>query len=372
MDIAIYGAQGIALGAYEAITTLYPKRSIKCFLVSERGINAETLGGVPVKEIDEFSSESSAVDRNNTQIIIATPENVQPEIEDNLESYGFHNHLRLDADRYSDLVKLFHTKKGEFLPLSALPVCCSKPFIRIFMAKHEKDRKLTGQYIIPEYMIPIQVGAELADTKVANILDNKGDNISQKNVNYSELTALYWMWKNRLEDKAKISAESSKGANDIDVGQYYGLYQYRRVLNLSDDDILRLQDNDVDVVLPFPMPYEPSIHAHHERYIKPVDYEALRQAVKELDPEYYSDFDSILEQRYLYNYNVILAKKTVLRDYCSWLFPILERVEELSVPKGCERADRYIGYMGETLETLYFMRNKDKLNVTHTDCRMLT
>ena len=29
MDIAIYGAQGIALGAYEAITTLYPERTGK-------------------------------------------------------------------------------------------------------------------------------------------------------------------------------------------------------------------------------------------------------------------------------------------------------------------------------------------------------
>ena len=69
---------------------------------------------------------------------------------------------------------------------------------------------------------------------------------------------------------------------------------------------------------------------------------------------------------------MILGKKSVLRDYCEWLFPILERVEERSVPKGSERADRYIGYMGETLETLYFMKNRDCLNIVHTDCRMLT
>ncbi len=56
---------------------------------------------------------------------------------------------------------------------------------------------------------------------------------------------------------------------------------------------------------------------------------------------------------------------------CEWLFPILERVEELSVPRGSERADRYIGYMGETLETLYFMANSNKLNIVHTECKLL-
>ena len=72
----------------------------------------------------------------------------------------------------------------------------------------------------------------------------------------------------------------------------------------------------------------------------------------------------------MYNYNVILAKKDVLRDYCSWLFPILERTEELSDPKGSERADRYIGYMAETLETLYFMNNADKLKISHASCKL--
>ncbi len=75
-------------------------------------------------------------------------------------------------------------------------------------------------------------------------------------------------------------------------------------------------------------------------------------------------------QRYLYNYNVLLAKKEVLRDYCGWLFPILMRTEELSVPKGSARSDRYLGYMGETLETLYFMKNADRLHIVHQACRL--
>lgn len=35
----------------------------------------------------------------------------------------------------------------------------------------------------------------------------------------------------------------------------------------------------------------------------------------------------------------------------SSLFPILERTEQLSIPRGWERCDRYIGYLGENLMT---------------------
>lgn len=44
MNLAIYGAQGYALGAYEALTTLYPKRVITCFLVSAMETTHRGLG----------------------------------------------------------------------------------------------------------------------------------------------------------------------------------------------------------------------------------------------------------------------------------------------------------------------------------------
>lgn len=361
MKLAIFGAQGYALGTYEALRNIYPRREILCFIVSKIGINATQIGDIPVREIADASSQMSNEDKQNLEILIATPENVQAEIEEILENYGFCNYSRMTSERWNELMKMFHIKLGRFLPLAALPVGCTNHFIRIFMAKSHKDRPLIHPAILPEYIYPIQVGADNCDVRIADILDNKGDNISKKNVNYSELTGLYWVWKHKLcEDRL----------SECDEGQYYGLAQYRRMFVFSGDDLLRLADNDVDAVLPYPLPYEPNIHAHHERYLKEVDWNALLTALRELQPEYAGAFLAVLEQRYLYNYNVILAKKAVLRDYCEWLFPILERTEELSDPKGCERADRYIGYMGETLETLYFMYNADKLNVVHTECKL--
>jgi len=371
MNIVIFGAQAIALGTYKAIGKLYPERKVQCFLVSKMGINASMLGGLAVKEIDDFSAGLFAIEKMDIEVWIATPEPVMSEIETLLETYGFCNYRRVTSGVFAELMERYFGDSEEFIPLATLPKSVGSKNvneepdetinIQIFMAKFYKDRKLTGSYEMPKWVTSIQVGSALCEERVAEILDCEGENISHRNVNYSELTALYWIWKNQLE---KVSADNTAG--------YYGLAHYRRMLAVSDADVGRLMDNNVDVVLPYPMPYEPDIHAHHERYIKDIDWKALLQALGELQPEYAKVFPEILEQQYMYNYNIILAKKEVLRDYCRWLFPILERTEELSVPKGCDRADRYIGYMGETLETLYFIVNKDKLNIVHAGCQFYT
>lgn len=362
MNLSIFGAQGYALGAYEALRTLYPKQDIPFFMVSSLKGNPYALGNIPVREISEVAAEMTKEEKDSFEIIIATPENVQPEIEEILENYGYRHYTRLDSERWGELMKMFHIKLDRFLPISVLPVGYTKPFIRIFMAKSHKDRPLKNPPIFEDYTYPLQVGTENADVRIADLADNCGDSISKKNVNYSELTGLYWIWKNKL---------LPQGDTETEKMQYYGLNQYRRMIVFSDDDLLRLGDNDIDAVLPYPMHYEPDINAHHKRYLKDADWEAMLAAVKELQPEYADYFPEVLKQNYLYNYNVILAKKNVLREYCEWLFPILERTEELSVPKGSERADRYIGYMGETLETLYFMKNSDRLNIVHTQCKLL-
>ena len=156
----------------------------------------------------------------------------------------------------------YYVNNKKYTPLHALPVGYHRANIHIFMAKFYRDKPLAGKYELPEWVTPIQVGAALCKERVANILDCDGENISEKNANYSELTALYWMWKNRL---------NSPPAEERD--EYYGLAHYRRVLDFTEDDELRLVSNDVDVVLPYPMPYEPDIEAHHNRYLKGEDWD---------------------------------------------------------------------------------------------------
>lgn len=360
MDLAIYGAQSIALGTYEAIHNLYPIRKVRCFLVTEQGRNTEYLAGIPVLELAAFSNSLSMEEKGNIEVLIATPENVMPEIERGLEEQGFYCHVRMTSERWAELMSYHYACNKIYKPLSALPVGYHRADIHLYMAKFYKDKPLQGKYNIPEWITPIQAGAALCRERVAVAVDCEGENISWKNSNYSELTVLYWVWKNQ------VLSRTEKTEN-----VYYGLVHYRRILNFSKDDILRLADNGVDVVLPYPMPYEPCIEAHHERYLKEADWNSVLKAVEELQPAYAEVFSRVLQQKYFYNYNILLARKEVFDEYCRWLFPILERVEELSIPKGKDRADRYIGYIGESLETLYFITNRDRLVIAHAGCEFL-
>lgn len=362
MDLAIYGAQGTALGAYEAIHSLCPIRNIRCFLVTERGDNAEYLSGVPVLELNSFANSLSAEEKKAVEVLIATPENMMPAIETALDEHSLFCHVRLTSQRWAELMNSHYTCGRDYMPLRALPVGYHRADMHLFMAKSHKDKPISGLCDRPEWITPIQVGAALTLERVADILDCDGENISAKNGNYSELTALYWIWKNRLGGVSSDSAEN----------EYYGLTHYRRVLDLTEDDVLRLADNGVDVVLPYPMPYEPDIGEHHRRYLKEADWNAVKNALQEIHPESAKVLPKLMKEKYFYNYNIILARKEVLAEYCNWLFPVLERVEELSDPKGTDRADRYMGYIGETLETLYFMDRKERLNIMHAGCRFLT
>ena len=47
-----------------------------------------------------------------------------------------------------------------------------------------------------EGYLPVQVGAALAAQDLGFQRDDEGDNISEKNPQYCELTAQYWAWKN--------------------------------------------------------------------------------------------------------------------------------------------------------------------------------
>ena len=78
-----------------------------------------------------------------------------------------------------------------------------KPKVKIIVATHKK-------YEMPkdDIYIPLHVGAE-GKEDIGFIKDNTGDNISEKNPYFCELTGLYWAWKNLNAD-------------------YIGLVHYRR------------------------------------------------------------------------------------------------------------------------------------------------
>lgn len=64
------------------------------------------------------------------------------------------------------------------------------PNIKIYVVCHKPS-------YVPEnpYLYPIQVGTALSGSKLEGMIhDNEGDNISDRNKTYCELTAQYWAW----------------------------------------------------------------------------------------------------------------------------------------------------------------------------------
>lgn len=347
-DMFIFGAKSLALGACIALNELYPQYNIKGFVVSSLSGNPTKLHNLPVIELN-------SVEDKRTLIYVATPEDAQESIVKSLKEQGFDNYVCMDSEKEADLMGRYYNAINKFPSLEKCG-CIGK--IHGYVARYYKDKNLAKEYRMPMWISQIQVGAALTDVRITGMTDDIGDNISVKNGNYCELTALYWIWKNIIvEDNEKNS--------------YYGLFHYRRLLDVRMEELYRLEDNGVDVILPYPTICEPNIFEHHERYVKNSDWKAMLQALKELQPDYFCAFRKVLEQEYLYNYNILIARKEIMSDYCAWLFPILERTEQLSIPKGSERSDRYIGYLGENLLTLYFMYNKERLHIVHTGRIML-
>lgn len=355
----IYGAQGIALGAYKAIKNIFPMEEIECFLVTTMGRNASTLAGIPVRELENFAKGLSKKDKESIDVLICTPASMMEAIENSLEKAGLYKHVRLTSVRWAEMMKNAFVKTGEYMPLTAYLVGSIKANVTVYKMKHVLDKVLQTECIEPGYVRTVQVGTSITEKKQVQFYDNDGENISDKNKNFCELTGLYWVWRNQI-------------IKDDDENAYYGIAHYRRILQLTEDDLFRLRSNNIDVVLPYPMPYASDIESHHKRYLTDKEWNSVLQALKELQPEYLKAWETISKQEYFYNYNIILAKKDVLREYCEWLFPILFRVEELNSPECIEKPNRFIGYIAETLETLYFMYNNQKYRIAHTGCLFLT
>lgn len=339
-EIAIYGAQMVAVSVYYAIKELYSDCRVKCFIVSNKAGNPAAVDGIPVIDLEEFNEKDMV-------ILIATPENYHKEIVREMLKKGLCRYVCIDSLKEASLMEQYYNKKGKFCTLHSLDYGNKKAEISAFLSVSHKDKPLSRDYKKKEWMQYIQAGAALTELRNADICDNIGDNVSGKNANYCELSAMYWIWKH-------IKSE------------YAGLFHYRRQLDIQEEDFFRIKSNDIDVILPYPTIHYPNIQEHHKRYLSDEDWNVLLYVLKNYAPDYAEAFNDIFGKQYFYNYNMLIAKKSVFDDYCSWLFPLLERIEELSKPKGNERADRYIGYLGENLTTLYFMFNQSKLKIAHT------
>lgn len=373
----IYGAGIVASGVYTAVKTLYHRQPL-FFLISDEngGREPEEIDGIPVKRLSAWAKElkSGLYKVYISYFIVAVPEPHHMEVVRSLkeiEALG-HEPFRIFLitgeventlmEAYyggllngSTVTGLISEKRPETVGTTAAEWESS---IQVFQVKSHKDRPLHKQQTAySKYIHPIQAGAALTDQMIAEIQDNTGDHISAKNGNYSELTATYYVWKNC-------------------PASYKGICHYRRIFDISEEQmqVMLSEESEWDVILPYPTIHYPDIAAQHLRYLREEDWNALLQALQETAPDYLEAYGKMRKsgERYFFNFNMLIAKAAVFDDYCSFLFRVLEKAEALVTPRGWERADRFAGYMGENLTTIYFHKNKDKLKIVYAGKKWLT
>lgn len=343
-DIVIYGARIVAK---EVATCLMGEPyycNIKCFMVTDKSNNPDKLLGLPVIDINEGKKKFQ-----NTLIVIATLEKYIPEIQGILEHNQFTNILPLgfESDLWSDLrgnyiQNLFEKEGKKYLDLET----ALNDDIHIYTAKCHLDKKICNTELNFDWEIPIQVGAELTDQVICEVRDNVGTNISEKNKEYCELTALYWIWKN-------------------DRSKYVGLGHYRRHFDLTLEKLQKIKTSDIDVILTVPIANFPNVRTVYINDHIESDWDTMLEAIKVLQPQYYETADTLQNGTYYYAYNMLIARKEIFDGYCEWLFPILEYIEQHCGRKEDQYQNRYIGFLAERLLSIYFLHNEKRWKIVH-------
>lgn len=241
----------------------------------------------------------------------------------------------------------------------------AKADIKIFISCHKDDVFFPKN----ELLFPIQVGCEGKKHFDGMLHDDEGENISEKNPSYCELTAQYWAWKNTDAD-------------------YYGFMHYRRYFSFAQD--LKLNTNYFGDAL---------LHMNDSKTLKRLNYDepTMRRIIQGYDfivpekssfvngmtireqyldswqhhgedlacvlsiiHEKYPQFDTVaneyLDSKEGYFCNMFIMKKSLFEDYSSWLFDILEEHERRR-GNAIESYDiasyRVSGYLAERLCGIY-------------------
>ncbi len=188
---------------------------------------------------------------------------------------------------------------------------------------------------------PIQVGAALHDD-LGYLKDSDGDNISKKNPNYCELTALYYIWKNCKE-------------NVVGLVHYRRYFCTKKTIHpskyiLSYDHAIQLLKK-YDIILPYKMYRQgKTLREDYAAAHNIKDYDICRDVIGEKYPDYLNAFDKVSAQKTLYQYNMLICKKELFDSYCQWLFDILFEVERrVDIRKYDAYNQRIFGFLSERL-----------------------
>lgn len=353
--IFVYGAGYIAKNVILYLRKIFPELIID--VIISKKVNMHSFEGCNLYAVDDI-----CLLNKESLVIVATSVKYHEEIVNTCKKYGFNNLLVLTPEIEWQFHREYVHKMFPIGSLSSLEIGMDRDFhkldmeyddkITIFQVFSGKDKSFDNKNGINVYRESIMAGASLQSEIPQYLSDSFGDNISQKNRQYCELTALYWAWKNCRKD-------------------YYGLEHYRRIFEFDEYSMSRVMEEDIDVILPKPTVLYTSLEKHYLECHEICEWEVMREVVNNLYPQYGEVLNEVICSKTFYEYNMIIGKREIMNEYCLWLFPILLQVEEEVGVKCDTYQNRYIGFLAERLLTVFFTENKSRFKIAHANIRML-
>lgn len=209
------------------------------------------------------------------------------------------------------------------------------------------------------YYRVLQVGQGKKCTGV-ELWDDTGENISKKNAYYCELTGLYWIWKNSLEEEDELTGLVHYRRFFTSKISYL-VYQYFGIMpkNLSGNKIEKILKK-YDIILPTPKATFKTINELYFIFHNGEDIEITRDAIKKVSPEYLSTFDKVMNMHHYFFGNMMICSRKLINTYSEWLFAILDEIEtNIDIEKyDNEYQKRVFGFVAERLLQVWVIHNK--------------
>lgn len=344
-NVCIYGAGTMGRALKKCLTENPYNACVSNYIVRNLADNADVVDGVRVIDIEHAELYKDLL------ILVALNGKLMPEAISDLEAAGLSNivPVSFDGDLWTDIRKKWIRANG-ILPDDMIFLADNMDGkadagpepdrFHIYVAHSVYDRELSKNPVIDDHEIPIQVGAALTDKHIFSVLDSTGnDNISGKNRQYCELTGIYWAWKN-------------------DESDLIGFCHYRRKFLLTDEQIQAVIEDDIDVVVTYPILNFDSVRSQYGKDHVIEDWDIFMSVIEKMAPAYIDAARQVQNGIYYYAYNMFIMKRNLFDDYCSFIFPILKECERRIGQKDDIYQNRYIGFLAERLLSVYLTKNR--------------
>ena len=196
------------------------------------------------------------------------------------------------------------------------------------------------------------------------IHDNIGENISEYNDSYCELTGLYWIWKNAQEDILGLVHYRRLFANikphfDF-IGRHVVFTNKEPYSFITREDVMR-KLKKADVIVKQSEFRMKSVEKIFIRQLGKEMFDQISESVRRNNPEYMSTYERFCRSHSHINCNMFIGKRDILINYCEWLFPILTMIDSMHIEQCGERYhNREIGYVSELLFGVWLKYNNIK------------